>query len=206
MPKRPEHLEDQLDRALDIILNSGWDETSEPAPETLAVEPEPEPEYPPLPVPMDEMGRPLSAETHQDDEDGPRRVLDIGLLTDLATGKKSALAVAEAAGVAPDALQSQLATALREVPPEEITKAMGIQAAEQQLKSGALYGAVLSDLVSDMVSGRMKTEHKLELAKLLARVGRVEPKDDKSVGAGGGFVLNISVGAADPRPITIESE
>lgn len=203
MATRP--VEDQLDGALSDILNAGWsDPPSVELPAELEAESQ-EPEYPPLPVPMDEMGRPI--EPHDpDDEDAPRGVFDLGLLTDLATGKKSAVEAAEAAGVTPEALQSQLAVALRQVPPEEINKALGLQAAEQQLKSGALYGAVLSDLVNDMLTGRMKISEKLELAKILARVGRVEPKEDKSTGIGGGFVLNISLGSSDPKPITIEAE
>lgn len=199
-------LEDQLDDALGSIVNSGWDDPETPT--DIPVEapaPRPasaEPDYPPLPVPSDEWGNPLPPE---DDTEPTGRVLDIGLLTDLATGKKSAVAVAEAAGVDPEALQSQLAVALRQVPPEEIAKALGLQAAEQQLKSGALYGAVLSELVADMISGRMRPADKLELAKLLARVGRVEPKDEKNVGAGSGFILNINLGQG-AQPVTLEAE
>ena len=88
--------------------------------------------------------------------------------------------------------------------PEEIAKAMGLQAAEQQLKSGALYGAVLADLVADMAAGRLKPEHKLDLARLLSKVGRVEPREEKGVVAGGGFTLNINLGAGE-KPVVIEA-
>jgi hypothetical protein len=113
---------------------------------------------------------------------------------------------AQAAGVTTDQIQSALATALHEVDPREIAKALGLQAAEQQLKSGALYGAVLHDLVLDMQSGRLKPDLKIELAKLLARVGRIEPKEDKGTAVGQGFVLNINLGAAGPTPVTINAD
>lgn len=140
-----------------------------------------------------------------DDQERHRGLLDIGLLSDLATGKKTALEAAEAAGITTAEVHSSLATALRDVDPKEIAKAMGIQAAEQQLKSGALYGVVLSELVNDMLNGRLSPMAKLDLAKLLANVGKIMPKEDKNVAAGGGFVLNISMGGA-PQPITIEAE
>jgi hypothetical protein len=127
------------------------------------------------------------------------------MLSDLAAGRTTPLEAAEHAGVTTGQLQASLAVALREVPPDEIAKAMGLQAAEQQLKSGAIYGAVLADLVADMAAGRLKPEVKIELAKLLAKVGRIEPKEAKDAGTGGGFILNISVGAAPAQPITIES-
>lgn len=139
-----------------------------------------------------------------DPEAGSGGLFDIGMLADLAAGRKGAAEAAEAAGVTTSEIQSALATALHEVDPKEIAKALGIQAAEQQLKSGALYGAVLYDLVLDMQSGRMKAETKIELAKLLAKVGKLEPKEDKGAGAGGGFVLNISMGT--PQPITINAD
>lgn len=218
-------LEAQLDQAIDAILADDWGMPASAAPTAPTTRPAPLPRqaapqpaqaprtYLPLPVPTDEFGEPLQARSAPDDalddpmnEEAVERVLDIGLLTDLATGRKSAIEAARAAGVTPERMQSQLAVALREIPPEEIAKALGIQAAEQQLKSGALYGAVLSALVNDMLSGRMKPSDKLELAKLLARVGRVEPKDEKGVGAGGGFVLNIQLGNNDPKPITIEAQ
>lgn len=149
----------------------------------------------------------------RDGEDGPEPepedpvagIFDIGLLSDIASGRKTASQAAEAMGVSDTQVQSALATALHQIDPKEIAKAMGVQAAEQQLKSGALYGAVIFDLVQDMVAGRLKPELKLDLAKMLAQNGRITPKDDKSVGAGGGFVLNISMGSAPPAPITIDA-
>lgn len=191
---------DALDAALGGIVGQGWVDTPEPDvgnPTTLQDQP-PTPEYPPLPV------RPADAEP-EPPGGAERGVMDIGLLADLAAGRKTAEQAAQFAGVSVDEIQSSLAVALREVPPEEIAKAMGLQAAEQQLKSGALYGAVLADLVADMAFGRLKPETKIELAKLLARVGRIEPKDEKGAGAGGGFTLNIMMGAGDPKPITIEA-
>lgn len=194
MATRP--VEDQLDGALSDILNAGWsDPPSVELPAELEAESQ-EPEYPPVPV---------REESQVAAPEGDRGMMDIGLLTDLAAGRKTAAEVARFAGVSVDEIQSSLAVALREVPPEEIAKAMGLQAAEQQLKSGALYGAVLADLVADMAAGRLKPEHKLDLARLLSRVGRIEPKDEKGAGAGGGFVLNISLGSSDPKPITIEA-
>lgn len=198
--------QDELDALLGGLVNQGWEDPP-PVPEAappkadivipISVENQAltEPEYPPVPV----------REAPQEaTPEGDRGVMDIGLLTDLAAGRKTAVEAARFAGVSVDEIQSSLAVALREVPPEEIAKAMGLQAAEQQLKSGALYGAVLADLVADMAAGRLKPETKIELAKLLARVGRVEPKEDKGVGAGGGFVLNINLGNAE-RPVTIDA-
>lgn len=176
---------DALDSALGAIVAQGWDDG--PA----------EPDYPPVPVREPDPPVPVP--------EGERGMMDIGLLADLAAGRKTADEAARFAGVSVDEIQASLAVALREVPPEEIAKAMGLQAAEQQLKSGALYGAVLADLVRDMAEGRLKPETKIELAKLLARVGRVEPKDEKGAGAGGGFTLNIMLGAGDRQPVTIEA-
>lgn len=155
----------------------------------------------PLPVPDDEYH-------DDDDEDTPesRARLGMGALVDLASGRRSATDVAAQVGVTDAQLHSQLATALREVPPEEIAKAMGLQAAEQQLKSGAVYGAVLADLVQDMLNNRLKPEVKIDLAKMLAKIGKLEPKEDRNVGVGSGFILNISLGSTDPTPITIEAE
>lgn len=141
-----------------------------------------------------------------DELDDPTGLYDLGILSSLAAGRISTSQAAEATGHTEGEVQSALATALREVDPGELVKALGLQAVEQQLKSGALYGAVLHDLVLDMSSGRLKPEHKLELAKLLAKVGKLEPKEDKSVGAGGGFTLNISMGQAAPQQITLEAE
>lgn len=199
--------QDALDAALGSLTR--WDDTpTEPVPEVAAPKADigiptsvenqalTEPEYPPVPV---------REEPQEAAPEGDRGVMDIGLLADLAAGRKTAVEAARFAGVSVDEIQSSLAVALREVPPEEIAKAMGLQAAEQQLKSGALYGAVLADLVADMASGRLKPEVKLDLAKLLARVGRVEPKEEKGAGIGGGFVLNIQLGANDPKPVIVEA-
>lgn len=199
--------QDELDAVLGNLTR--WDDTpTEPTPEVatpkvdtgipISVENQAltEPEYPPVPVREAPQEAP---------PEGDRGVMDIGLLADLAAGRKTAVEAARFAGVSVDEIQSSLAVALREVPPEEIAKAMGLQAAEQQLKSGALYGAVLADLVADMAAGRLKPETKIELAKLLARVGRVEPKEEKGAGVGGGFVLNIQLGANDPKPVIVEA-
>lgn len=149
---------------------------------------------------------PPEDDTPDTDQDEPHGLFDIGLLSDLATGRKGALEAAQAAGVTTAEVQSQLAIALRDVDPTELAKALGMQAAEQQLKSGAIYGVVLSELVKDMMNGRMTAGAKIDLAKLLASVGKIMPKEDKTVGAGGGFVLNISMGASPAQPITIEAE
>ena len=187
--------QDELDAALGSLTR--WDDTpTEPvADQSEKTSLSPEPEYPPVPV---------REEPPAATPEGDRGVMDIGLLADLAAGRKTAVEAARFAGVSVDEIQSSLATALREVPPEEIAKAMGLQAAEQQLKSGALYGAVLADLVADMAAGRLKPEHKLEMAKLLARVGRVEPKEEKGAGVGGGFRLNIVIGGDTP-PVIVEA-
>lgn len=176
---------DALDSALGAIVAQGWEDGQT------------EPDYPPVPVREPDPPVPVP--------EGERGMMDIGLLADLAAGRKTADEAARFAGVSVDEIQASLAVALREVPPEEIAKAMGLQAAEQQLKSGALYGAVLADLVRDMAEGRLKPETKIELAKLLARVGRVEPKDEKGAGAAGGFTLNIMLGSNDPKPVIIDA-
>lgn len=194
-----------------------------------------EPEYPPLPVkggmppavkrtraPLVDKAQALALAkeamdeggiTYMDGDDTPPEtdeeprgaLLNIGLLTDLATGRKSALDAAEAAGITPAEVQTQLATALRDVDPKEIAKALALQAGEQQLKSGAIYGVVLHELVTDMMQNRLTPSLKIELAKLLANVGKIMPKEDKTVAAGSGFTLNISMGAS-PQPVTIEAE
>lgn len=142
-----------------------------------------------------------------DDDEPPvdAGVFNVGALADLASGRATAGEVAGRMGVELAQLQSELAVALRDMDPKEIAKALGLQAAEQQLKSGAVYGAVLADLVADMAAGRLKADTKIELAKLLARVGRIEPKEDKSVGAGQGFSLHINLGNAPAQPITIDA-
>lgn len=224
-------LDDQVDTLLGNLLSSGWDdevgqavaEVAAPAPAPKPAKPapvvkSPQPDYPPLPVrdgmyemPMvgqkdpSEPGMLVNA-SGAADEAPPRfgPPMDIGLLTDLATGRPGAFAAAEAAGFTQEDLQSSLALALRDTPPAEIAKALGLQAAEQQLKSGALYGAVLAALVNDMATGRMRAETKIELAKMLAKVGRLEPKEEK-LAAGGGFTLNISMGSS-PQPIIIDHD
>lgn len=225
MPRKPTQppaapsLDTLLDDALGGILSQGWDESggaaqSPPdAPVAPVVAPsKPVLEYPPLPVRGAEPAPVPStlavverSEAAEDDEEDASGLLDIGLLTDLAAGRKGAVEAARAAGVTEAQLQSSLAVALREVDPKEIAKAMGLQAAEQQLKSGAIYGAVLADLVADMAAGRLKPETKIELAKLLANVGRVMPKEDKNVSAGGGFTLNINLAGAGSQPVIIDA-
>lgn len=204
----PDHA---LDAALDAILNKPWDAsvvpvadhpleataqgpTPAPTPETSVAVRTPLPKDPYAYDPQDE-----------DHEHETRSRMNVGVLADLASGRRSAADVAEQVGVSGEELHAQLATALREVPQDEIAKALGLQAAQQQLTSGAVYGAVLADLVRDMVANRLKPETKIELARLLARVGRIEPKEDKGVGVGSGFVLNIQVGQG-AQPITIEAE
>lgn len=146
-------------------------------------------------------------DTQDETDEEPRGALmNIGLLTDLATGRKSALEAADAAGITPAEVQSQLATALRDIDPKELAKALAIQAGEQRLKSGAIYGVVLSELVTDMMQSRLTPTMKIELAKLLSNVGGITPKEDKTVAQGSGFVLNISMGAAPAQPITIEAD
>lgn len=158
---------------------------------------------------MDEAGIEYKdgGDTPDETDEEPRGALmNIGLLTDLATGRKSAMDVAAAAGITPAQVQTQLATALRDVDPKEIAKALTIQAGEQQLKSGALYGVVLQELVTVMMRNGLSPSLMIELAKLLANVGKIMPKEDKAVATGSGFVLNISMGAAPAQPITIEAE
>lgn len=222
-----------LDNALAGILNSSWDTpaTSAPPAEDLGHDltggeadplvepasqptaPTPEPEEPASHIVARALGQepvriplPEPEPEYDPDVDTSRARLGLGALVDLASGRKSATAIAAQAGVTDAELHDRLATALKTVPPEEIGKAMGLQAAEQQLKSGAVYGAVLADLVQDMLHDRLKPETKIELAKMLARIGKLEPKEDRNAGVGGGFILNISLGNTDPAPITIESE
>lgn len=214
-------MNDDLDAQLANLVNSGWDAPPAAAPAPVAstpaepvIERTPPPKYPPLPVrpgvdeylePQPHGGALKRSEAVPTGE--PSRVpVNIGLLADLAAGRRTPAQVATAAGVTQQDLEAELATTLREVDPKEIAKALGIQAAEQQLKSGALYGAVLADLVHDMSSGRLKAEQKIELAKLLAKVGRIEPKEEKNVGVGGGFTLNINLGGQAPAaPIVIDA-
>lgn len=132
-------------------------------------------------------------------------VASLGLLTDLATGRKDAAQVAQAAGMSIPELQDQVAYTLAEIEPDEITRVIGLQAIQQQIKSGALYGSVLASLARDLVEGRLTPMHKLEMAKVLARIGRVEPKEEKNASVGGGFTLNINLGDG-ARPVVIEAQ
>lgn len=202
-----------LDGALEGLLALGWGDSDpqivpvEPTPLPMAPQTPTEPEYLPLPVRENPDG---AVETLDDDEFDPpvrpNRRLSIGALTDLASGHKSPEQTVDETGLTRPELQAELAVTLRELPPDEVVKALGLQAVEQQLKSGAIYGVVLADLVRDMSEGRLKPETKIEMAKLLAKVGKLEPKEDKSVGAGSGFQLNIQINAADPQPITIQAD
>lgn len=225
-------LDQQLDAALGGILSAGWDDPLGSA--VAQVNRSPDPlvnqvrEYPPLPVREDAAPAPrakkappkepvvvmerqpnggaLMRTVAEDDEEPPLEVgvFNVGALADLASGRMTPDQVASQMGVELGQLQSELAVALRDMDPKDIAKAMGLQAAEQQLKSGAVYGAILADLVADIAAGRLKPDQKIELAKMLAKVGRIEPKEDRGAVAGQGFVLNISMGTA-PQPITIDS-
>lgn len=221
-----------MDDALGAILDDPWDAPASPPAAQTETAPPPAPDTPQeasTAPPQDDPPQPLAPimgredrstearimrtvppvpeePTPDDPEEHPHVQMGLGTLADLASGRKTAEEVASSVGVTGDELHAQLATALREVPQEEIQKAMGLQAVEQQLKSGAVYGAVLADLVRDMLGNRMKPETKIELAKLLARVGRIEPKEDKTAGLGSGFQLYINLGNAEPRPIVVEAE
>lgn len=206
-------MSNDLDESLAELLSSGWNTGASESPDLPVVAAD-SPEYPPLPArgveetlePQPHGGalrRAREADVPPDGASGA--LLDIGLLTDLAVGRTNAAQAAAVAGVTEGDLHRQLAATLREVDPKEIAKALGLQAAEQQLKSGAVYGAVLADLVNDLVTSRLKPDQKIELAKMLARVGRIEPKDDKGAAAGGAFVLNINLGNGEPKPIVIDA-
>lgn len=132
-----------------------------------------------------------------------RALLDVGILTDLVSGVKTADQAAGSAGVTPDELHSALASTLAQVDQRELAKAMGIQVATSQLKATAVWNAVLADLLEDIRWGRAKPDVKIELMKLLQKVGRLEPKEQGPV-AGGGFQLNINIGDG-PKPIVIEA-
>lgn len=200
-PESSVSLENALDAALAKVVAEGFD--GPPVP----VEPAGEPETgvpPDAPV----AAQPDPPEDEPEGETLPAgqaaRAVNIGLLADLAVGRMSPAQAAQATGLTQAQLQSDLALALKEVDPKEIARAMGLQAAEQQLTSGAIYGVVLADLVGDMLAGRLKSEHKLDLAKLLAKVGRIEPKDEKGAALGSGFQLNIVFGG-EPKPVVIEA-
>jgi hypothetical protein len=149
---------------------------------------------------------PARRERTEDQEPEPahKAILDVGLLADFVTGARSANDTAEAAGVTINELHSALATTLQHIDAKELAKAMGVQIAVTQLKAGAVFNALLADLVEDIRMGRAKADTKIELMKILKGVGRLEPKEDKGIGAGSGFQLNINIGAGTP-PVVIES-
>lgn len=150
----------------------------------------------------------LPAQRVRDDSQEPeppnKAILDIGLLSDYVSGQRSAQDTAEAAGVTLNELHSTLATTLSQVDPRELAKAMGVQVTVTQLKAGAVFNAVLADLLEDIRSGRAKADTKLELLKILKGVGRLEPKEDKGMAPGTGFSLNINIGAG-AQPVTINA-
>lgn len=232
----PEPFDAALDAMLGEALNSGWDDAppvaAAPAPEPVAPEYPPLPvrEYP-VPDARSTAGKKATIATNEaraqvsallglpsnltadqdasiDEGDLPanKRLLNIGMLSDLATSRMTPQQAADTAGVTLAEMQQGLATELAQIDPKEIAKAMGIQAAQEQLKAGALFGAVVNDLIADMVEGRLTPQLKLQLLEMLGVIGRIKPKEDKSVGAGGGFILNISVGNSDPKPVTIEAD
>jgi hypothetical protein len=215
MPHDPD-LDGMLDDALGGILSGGWDDpmgAAQPGPTAevvpVAAAEQALPKYPPLPAREGQAhgGALKRAEMSQGDEpEGDGTPWTLGILSDLATGRTTPAEVSRRTGKSESDLHDELATALHEMDPRDVAKAMGIQAAEQQLKSGALYGAVIADLASDLVAGRLKPDVKIEFAKMLAKNGRIEPKEDKSVSAGGGFTLNIQMGTAPAQPITIVAD
>jgi hypothetical protein len=143
-------------------------------------------------------------EADQEPEPPNKAILDIGLLSDFVTGSRSAEDTAAAAGVTINELHSALATTLANIDPKELAKAMGIQIAVTQLKAGAVFNALLADLVEDIRLGRAKADTKLELMKILKGVGRLEPKDDRGAVPGSGFQLNINIGGGT-QPVTIDA-
>lgn len=215
MPRRhdPDVAEVQaVEDILRALVDGGWEDSQPVAVSaTQAVSSDPVQTFASAPasIPLPALANDDGASDYDpDDPDTPtppaQILADIGLLSELAVGRKDAAAVARQAGMSLDALQSQVAVTLAEVPPEDIARVVGLQAAQQQLKSGAIYGAVLATLADDLIHGRMNTANKLEMAKLLARVGRVEPREDKSVNVGSGFTLNINLGEHTP-PVVIEA-
>jgi len=221
MPRKTQDPSAQLDDALGDVLSGGWD-----------TPPDPEPVEPPAPAsieavwsehrnesasaaarvvkPDGEIVRFEDLPLPPEDDDEPKHplqgesgMLSMGLLADLAAGRATPEQAAARSGVDVGQLDAALALTLRDMEPADIAKALNLQAVEQQLKSGALYGAVLHALTLDLATGKMPATVKIELAKLLGKNGRIEPKEEKAQ-AGGGFVLNISLGAA-AQPVTIES-
>jgi hypothetical protein len=215
-----------FDQALGAIVASGWSQPHQSL--DAGFQEVPEPLQQPLPAPMQEPARqwieeqrqvvaqaqglqypplPARRERDPDQEVEPpnKALLDIGLLTDFVTGSRNAEDTAAAAGVTINELHSALATTLAQVDARELAKAMGVQVAVTQLKAGAVFNALLADLVEDIRAGRAKADVKLELMKILKGVGRLEPREDKGVGIGGGFQLNINIGQGVP-PVTIEAK
>lgn len=158
------------------------------------------------PAPAEPLGlfdpRPPQDETDEEDDGAS---FSIGMLTDLATGRMTPQQAAASVGLPVSSLQEALATELRNSTPDDIAKALAIQASEQQLKSGAIYGAVLFDLVRDMSQGRLQPKEKIKFAELLSAVGRIMPKEAKEAGTGGGFTLNIQMGLSDPKTIVLDN-
>lgn len=135
-----------------------------------------------------------------------KALLDVGILSDLVSGVRTPHQAAADAGVTQEQLHSALAVTLSQVDPREIAKAMGVQVAATQLKAGAVWNAILADLLNDIQTGRAKADVKLELLKVLKGVARLEPREDKGVGAGGGFSLNINISAGDTvKPVVIDA-
>jgi hypothetical protein len=132
-----------------------------------------------------------------------RALMDVGLLSDLVAGVKTPDQAAVQAGVTVSELHSALASTLAQADPKELARAMGVQITASQLKATAVWNALLADILEDIRMGRAEADVKLELLKVLGRIGRLEPKDDK-VAAGGGFQLTINVGDG-PKPVVIES-
>lgn len=188
---------DSVEDILRVLVDDGWEAAQSALPVVADT---------PVPVVPATPGDPPPEDDELRDESASAPVLsDLGLLTDLATGRKDATEVARAAGLSVPELQEQVAYTLAEIEPEEIQRVIGLQAIQQQIKSGALYGSVLASLARDLVEGRLTPAHKLEMAKVLAKIGRVEPREEKGVAVGGGFTLNINVGGGAP-PVVIEAQ
>jgi hypothetical protein len=208
MPNKPPVDLTAFDAALGAVVASGWQDDARtrpdaglPAPATTAPAAG-QPYYPPVPT------REEVPELPPDEDGEPRRpaqrMLDIGLLSDFVTGARSAQDTATQAGVTLDELHSALATTLAQADPKELAKAMGLQISATQLKAGAVFNALLADVLEDIRLGRAKTDLKLELMKLLGRIGRLEPKEEKNAGAGA-FQVVIDMGGvrAAPPPVTV---
>lgn len=223
-----------MDSALGDVLSAGWTDDPAPAPDqhqvatpeypplpmreaakprkkatqqATSISTDSTPSAPPTVARDTSIASTQEVEADDDQEPGENddhATFDIGLLTDLATGRKTPQEAAQAAGVSLAVLEDALATTLRDSSADDIAKALAIQASEQQLKSGAIYGAILFDLVRDMQSGRLQPKEKIKFAELVAAVGKIMPKEDKGVTAGGGFVLNINLGQSEPKTIVLD--